>query len=110
MANKVKTDLSRAEMEAVIKGGGSVLHGGVVHTSSGTLPEDEESLATAEKELEKRRAKASGKAETSDDEEQVDLDSMTKAELIEFAKANEIEVKVSAPKEEIRAAIEEALA
>jgi hypothetical protein len=71
MAN-VKTDLTRAEMEAIIRGGGSIHHGGKLITKIAELPDDvdlaqsnddleaaAEQLEREELELEQRRRKLS---------------------------------------------------
>jgi hypothetical protein len=111
MANKnARTELTRQEMEKIIKGGGSVMIGGNIITKVSGLPETEESLAAAESELEARKAKAASGSSGDDETDETDLDTMTKAELIEFAKANDIAIKSSGSKEEIRQAIEESLA
>jgi hypothetical protein len=56
MANQpVKTDLTRTEMEAVIASGGSVMHGGQIHTSAETLP-DAIDLATTDEDAEAAEA------------------------------------------------------
>jgi hypothetical protein len=111
MANKnARTELTRQEMEKIIKGGGSVMIGGEIISKIGDLPETEESLAAAESDLEARKAKAASSGSGDDETGETDLETMTKAQLVEFAKANDIEIKSSASKEEIRQAIEEALA
>jgi hypothetical protein len=55
-AKEVKTDLSRKDMERVIKGGGSVLYGGEIITSVKGLP-DEADLAETDEQLAAAAAK-----------------------------------------------------
>lgn len=75
MAKEVKEKLSRADMEEVIKGGGSVMVDGQIITSVKGLPDDvdlaeteeeiaaaEEALAAQEQEVAAKKAKAKKKA------------------------------------------------
>jgi hypothetical protein len=63
----VKTELTREEMEAVIRGGGSVcIGGGEVISRIADLPDDEDSIAAAEQELADRKARA-GVSKTKDE-------------------------------------------
>jgi hypothetical protein len=55
-AKEVKTKLSREDMQDVIKGGGSVLHGGEIITNADDLP-DEIDLAETDEELAAATAK-----------------------------------------------------
>lgn len=50
-AKEIKKTLSRAEMEAIIRGGGAIHHGGEIITSIADLPDDVD-LAANEEDLE----------------------------------------------------------
>lgn len=69
MGKEVKTELSRADMEAIIARGESVMHGGQIHTSTATLPdeidlaESEEDTAAAEAKIEAEEKALAAKKE-----------------------------------------------
>lgn len=64
-----KETLSRKDMEAVIAGGGSVMHGGQIHTSVATLPdavdlaETDEEIAAAAADVEAEEQQVAAKKE-----------------------------------------------
>lgn len=59
---KVRTKLTRADMEDIIKGGGSVLHDGELITDLKSLP-DEVDLAETDAELAEAEEKIAGEEE-----------------------------------------------
>lgn len=98
-----RTELSRADQEEIIKGGGSVmLADGEIYSKIEDLPDTDESIAAAESELAARKSKAAGSDSAKT------IDEMTVPELKEYAEKNEIDLTGLSLKPEILAAIKKA--
>lgn len=95
----VRTELSRAEMEETIKGGGSVMIDGVIYTKVGDLPDTDESIGAAEAELAERKRKASGVKSAAE------IKAMKVEELEDYAEKQGIDLTGAKLKEDKVAAI-----
>lgn len=100
--NPVRTDLSRSDMEKIIKGGGSVMVNGEIVTKVEYLPDTDESIGAAEEELAERKRKARGVKTTAE------IKAMKVEELDAYAEQQGIDLTGAKLKEDKLAAILEA--